>query len=383
MPEVCLARCENYEPGELKRALGKVLAPLGGLSFVRPGMKIVIKANLVASKDPDAAVTTHPALLAALTEMLTARGAEVTIGDSPGGLFNSVFVNRIYHGAGLGEAEKAGARLNQNFNERTAEFPEGFVLKEFPYTAYLDDADVIINFAKLKTHGMMALSAAVKNMFGIVPGTVKPEFHCRFPRVMDFARMLLDLNRRFPAYLNLIDGVVGMEGNGPTSGTPRKIGVLLASRDPFKLDLVAARLIGLKKDDVPTLEAAFREGLIPAAAEEVSVNLPLDDLIVPDFKHISNEKELWTQDGNAALWGKSLSRLMDRFLASRPILSPSDCVGCRECQKVCPVHAITMKDNKPKINRSLCIRCFCCQEFCPKGALHVRRPALAKLLNHK
>lgn len=383
LPEVCLARCRSYEPEEVTHALWEVLAPLGGLDWVTPGMTVVIKANLVALKSPDAAATTHPSLLAALTRELVFRGAKVIVGDSPGGLYNDFAVGRVYKAAGLSAVTEAGGSLNRNFEEAEADFPEGTVLRQFPYTAYLDEADALINFCKLKSHGMMAMSAAVKNMFGIVPGTIKPEYHYRFPDPMDFARMLVDLNRRFPPTLCLMDAVVGMEGNGPTAGTPKHIGALLAAKDPYKLDLAAARLIGLTKENVPTLLASRELSLIPETAEELSVNLPLADFIVPDFKNIPNLGDLWEQDGSAALWGVFSSRVIKQLMGSRPLLSPALCVGCEECRKVCPADAITMVKHKPRIDRKKCIRCFCCQEFCPKGALQVHRPPVARLLSRE
>ena len=162
----------EYGVEEAKAALYDLLSPIGGLDFVKEGMRVVIKANLVSAMKPDEAATTHPTLICALTEMLCERGATVVIGDSPGGLYNSIAVGRVYTASGMREAEKYGATLNSDFSERSAIFPEGKVLREFSYTGYLDNADLIINFCKLKSHGMMGMSCAAKNMFGAVPGNV-------------------------------------------------------------------------------------------------------------------------------------------------------------------------------------------------------------------
>jgi len=173
-PIVSIVPCASYDEKVVKPALIRLLEPLGGLDFVKPGMKIVIKPNLVSAMKPEDAATTHPVLLCALAEMLTEKGAAVIIGDSPGGLYNAAFLNRIYSVTGMRETEKYGAKLNQDFRQKEAVFPEAKVLKNFTYTAYLDDADYIINFCKLKTHGMMGMSAAAKNMFGVVPGISNP-----------------------------------------------------------------------------------------------------------------------------------------------------------------------------------------------------------------
>ena len=165
------------------------------------------------------------------------------------------------------EVEKYGGKLNSNFGQATATYPEARAAKSFIYTSYLDKADAIINFCKLKTHGMMGMSAAVKNMFGVVPGTLKPEYHYLFPSHAAFADMLVDLNEYFApkTQLCICDAVVGMEGNGPTAGSPRKVGAILASPSPYLLDL-GRRADRVDIREVPTLEAAYRRGLAPASA---------------------------------------------------------------------------------------------------------------------
>lgn len=168
--DVAVVRCKTYNVETVKPALEEALNAVNGLDFVKPGMKIIIKPNLVSFKKPDAAATTHPALLEALVEMLLARGADVTIGDSPGGPHSLPLLNRVYAATGMDRVEKLGAKLNRNMNEKTVAFPEGKVLKNFTYTEYLDEADAIIDFCKLKSHGMLGMSAAVKNLFGTIPG---------------------------------------------------------------------------------------------------------------------------------------------------------------------------------------------------------------------
>jgi uncharacterized protein (DUF362 family) len=292
MDSVIIRPCAGYAEAEARQALEAVLAPLGGLSWVYPGMRIAIKANLITALRPEAAATTHPALLGALTELLLEKGASVTIGDSPGGVFNRVYLERVYEVCGLKPLETRGAVLNRDFRQKERSFPEGKVLKHFTYTAWLDEADAIINFCKLKVHAMMAMTAATKNLFGTIPGSVKAEYHYRFPEYGDFADMLVDLNECFRPRLNLCDAVVAMEGNGPTQGTPRQIGALLASESPYCLDLAAAYLLGLGKEDVPYLEAAFRRGLMPAEAKELAVDGDLASFRPENFRNIAGRHGL-------------------------------------------------------------------------------------------
>ena len=371
--EVSLAKCTSYNDKEVEAALRKAISAVTDLDYIRKGTRVVIKPNLVSFLSPDRAATSHPVVLNALIRILNERGADITVGDSPGGLFNSVYVNRVYKATGMNNIE--GAALNRNFSQSVYHSDSALRAKEFAYTSYLDDADVIINLCKLKTHGMMGMSNAVKNMFGIIPGTIKPEFHFKFPNHSDFADMLIDLNESFRPALCICDAVTGMEGNGPTSGTPRDIGLIAASEDPYKLDLVCAKIIGLEKDNVPTLRRAFERNLAPENANQVTTDTDIEEFIINDFELIPRKSITFNDAGGSLMAG-----LIRKCMCSKPALLKQKCTGCGECFRICPANAIEMKNSLPVIDRSRCIYCFCCQEFCPKGAMRVKRPAAARLL---
>lgn len=373
--DVAVVRCKTYDVEAVKPALEEALNAVNGLDFVMPGMKIIIKPNLVSFKKPDAAATTHPALLEALVEMLLARGADVTIGDSPGGPHSLPLLNRVYAATGMDRVEKLGAKLNRNMNEKTVDFPEGKVLKNFTYTEYLDEADAIIDFCKLKSHGMLGMSAAVKNMFGTIPGLKKPEVHYKFQNDAEFADMLVDLNEYFKPRLAICDAVVGMEGNGPTAGTPRHIGAIIASKSTYYADVVGAELIGMNIDGLPTLQAAYERGFAPASSKNLRVYGDIRALTVDDFKAPPVRGLSFMRKGNV------LHFISKAALEHKPTLKKRLCVGCGECARMCPAKAIEMKNKKPHINREKCIRCFCCQEFCPRAAMVAHRPLAAKALN--
>ena len=378
---VSIAPCPDYDRETVRRALAEVLAPIGGLDWVRPGMKVVIKANLVIFFKPESAATTHPMVICELTALLRARGAEVIIGDSPGGLYNATFLERVYRATGMYQAVEAGAQLNRDYCQKSAAFPEALALKHFSYTGYLDKADAIINVCKLKSHGFMALSAAAKNMFGVIPGTMKPEYHYRFSRPMEFARMIVDLNHYFPPHLCICDAVVGMEGNGPTQGAPRHIGQLLASVSPHAMDLACAHVIGLTPAAVPTLVAAQEQGLIPSSFAELPTVGDFVGAVVPDFEKVIAQSDLNFLSSSNSFFGRIVQWVARVALGAVPEVKKKKCVGCAICKEVCPAHAILMQEKLPRINRKTCIRCFCCQEFCPKGAMKVKRPLLARVLN--
>lgn len=373
--DVAVVRCKTYDVEAVKPALEEAVNAVNGLDFVMPGMKIIIKPNLVSFKKPDAAATTHPALLEALVEMLLARGADVTIGDSPGGPHSLPLLNRVYTATGMDRVEKLGAKLNRNMNEKTVDFPEGKVLKNFTYTEYLDEADAIIDFCKLKSHGMLGMSAAVKNLFGTIPGLKKPEVHYKFQNDAEFADMLVDLNEYFKPRLAICDAVVGMEGNGPTAGTPRQIGEIIASKSTYYADVVGAELIGMNIDGLPTLQAAYERGFAPASSKNLRVYGDIRALTVDDFKAPPVRGLSFMRKGNV------LHFISKAALEHKPTLKKRLCVGCGECARMCPAKAIEMKNKKPHINREKCIRCFCCQEFCPRAAMVAHRPLAAKVLN--
>ena len=379
MTDVSIVSCGSYDRAEVKSALRQVLAPLGGLDWVREGMTVAVKANLVAALRPEKAATTHPAMLAALTELLRERGARVVIGDSPGGVFNIIYVNRVYAAAGLKEAEEAGAELNRDFTEKQSANPEGRVLKELTYTAWLDQADAIIDFCKLKAHGMMGMSGAAKNMFGVVPGTMKPEYHFRFPDHEDFADMIVDLDERFRPRLCLADAVIGMEGNGPTAGTPRMLGFVAAAESPHRLDQVCAGILGLEEDAVPTLRAAKRRGLIPPSAAQLTVSGDPAAFVARGFRHVAETRSLLFAGDGKNPFLRVFSAFAGKALRTKPKVAKAECVGCGVCRNTCPAKAVTIVRGKAVIDRSACIRCFCCQEFCPRGAMKVHRTLLARV----
>ena len=386
---VSLMKCETYEYSEVRKALEKSLSFIQGLDFAREGMKVGIKANLVTGMAPEKAVTTHPILIRVLCDMLTEKGASVVIGDSPGGLYTAAFLRGIYKNCGLLELENDKVKLNDDFSVKDAEFPEAVSIKNFIYTGWLDDCDVIVNISKLKTHAMMGMSCAVKNMFGTIPGTTKPEYHMRFPVEKAFANVMVDLNEFFKPVLYIVDGIDGMEGNGPTAGEKRHVGVLLSSKKPYALDMVCADIIGMTMNDVATIGAAYERGLGPKDISEVEVlgDIKLSDVRISDFKRATEHQSI-TFEGNGAFNEVKAFAFKIAF-SSKPQVKKDECIGCKKCFETCPASAITMvsAENKtgrngqiPQIDRSKCIKCFCCQEFCPVGAMKVKNNVLGRLV---
>lgn len=371
-------KCEKYDENLITEAYQEVLVDNGLLDFVTSGMKVGIKVNLVGNFGPDKAATTHPLLVKKLCELLIERGAIVTIGDSPGGLFTESILKSIYKGTGYLICEEVGAKLNYDVSTSQLKV-EKQVVKTLDVSNWLLEQDTLINFAKLKSHGMMALSASVKNMFGIVPGVLKPEYHYRYPNHDDFANMLIDINEVFDCKLNLIDGIIGMEGNGPTQGEPRYIGAILASRKPYPLDVVACKIIDLDIDNVYTVTESIKRGLT-VSYDEIILNKPIDDIIIKDYKNILPGKSMEFSEKFKGPFGKIINPIIAKVLTVKPKVKKKECIGCKKCANICPVNAIEMIKKKPVINREKCIRCFCCQEFCPVGAMKAHKNIIVKIL---
>jgi uncharacterized protein (DUF362 family)/Pyruvate/2-oxoacid:ferredoxin oxidoreductase delta subunit len=376
MPKVSLIRCEDYAPAHVRQALTDALAPLGGLDFVKPGMRIAIKANLITTKHYDAAATTHPVMLAQLCALIRERGAQPIVGDSPGGPFLLTYLKTTYHAAGMAMVEKAGGILNYNTASREAEFPDGKILKKITYTDWLASCDAVITFAKLKTHAMLGLTAAVKNQFGIVPGVMKSEFHSLYPKVPDFCNMLIDLNEFIKPSLALIDGVMAMEGNGPAAGKPRKLGYLIASDSVYHADVAAAEIIGRNWTQLPLLAAAVERGLAPKSAAQLDLVGKIENFRVSDFDNLDIGGVSFGGSENSVLM-----RAVRNLVARRPHVDREKCVGCGLCAKNCPRSAVEMKRKLPRFDVQTCIRCFCCQELCPKEAISVKTTLLSRILN--
>lgn len=371
-----IVRCEDYSAAALDAALREALGAIGGLDWVKPNMKIAVKANLAAPKAPEFAVCTDPAAVAALCRMLIERGAEVTVGDSPAGLFNQQLLERTYAQTGYQLIRETGAKLNFDCGQYEAFFPDAKAARRFTRTAWLLEADEVITFAKLKTHGMMGLTGAVKNLYGTVPGTIKLEYHYLHANHEEFADMLVDLCEYTKPRLSIIDAVVAMDGNGPTSGRPRRANALIAALSPHDADLVACVMLGIPPLEIPTMERAAARGLVDPDPAKLTVYGNPRAFVLQDCERMPRLEIAAVKNTR----GVSLS-FMRRLLKREPVVIKDLCVGCAECARLCPAKAIDMKKRLPVIDRKKCIRCFCCQEFCPKGAMRVHRTLVAKLLN--
>lgn len=370
-----IVRCDNYDQDALNAAVERHFAALDAQSLIRPGMRVIIKPNLVGARRPEAAATTHPNFVRAVAVWLRAHGVQdVVICDSPGGLYAVAPLEAVYSATGM-KALSDVAGLNSDVSFRTLRAAGG-APGSFNIVTPIATADLVINIAKLKTHSMTLLSAGVKNLFGCVPGLQKPELHYRHPNVEDFSNMLVSLARTVSPALTLIDAIDGMEGDGPTGGTVRHLGLTLAARDLFTQDWFAAQLIGVDPMRVAMLRRAKALGLIDETIETVG-DRPI--YAEPPFKQPRAAGVDFTGRLPEPL-KKPLRAVLGKLLKPYPKLDVKKCVGCGKCAESCPPKIIVIEGHKAHFTKKGCISCFCCQEMCPIKAIGIRR-SLSRLIH--
>lgn len=384
---VALAVCRAYDPDMLCAHIPALLEQIGVTPAFFSGKSVVIKPNLVMKKPAEHAATTHPAVLDALLSYLDGcECREVVIAESMGGPYTEPALRAVYRVCGIEDAV-AGHRARLNFDVTSAPLTaqDGRACKSFEIITPIAQADVVINLCKLKSHSLTRMSGAIKNTFGCIPGLTKFEFHARFPDYADFNRMIVDLSAMLHAHTDMIDlcdAIVGMEGNGPTGGTPRTVGCLLASRNPFALDCAGEALLNCI-GEVPMVNEARTRGFAPAEISDLHITggdlkaLAVCDFAPPDTARKSKNPLHWLPK----LFGGKIYA----WFAPRPTIRLSTCIGCGECERSCPVHTIEMRtDKKGKkkahIKPDACIRCFCCQELCPIHSVDIRRNGILGLL---
>ncbi len=364
-----MRRCETYDYAAVKRAVEQSIADIWGSDGVgkllKPNAKVLIKPNLLKRAAPEAATTTHPTLVRAVAELFVAAGAKVTIADSPGGLYSAAVLQKLYEETGMAEAAKlSGAVLNTNPGHSKVEYRQHNRTATFDIINPVLEADLIVDIAKLKTHAFATYTGAVKNMFGCVPGLTKGQYHMRKPDSTEFANMLIDLCCCVPPAITIIDGIIGMEGDGPAAGQPRAVNAIITSDSPYEADLVACRIIGLSAIDVPTLYLAHSRGLCADNCYKLELtggsDSHIDTFIVRDFK--KPKQDHW------------MSRnIITKNLTVMPAVNRRKCTGCKQCVTACPADVISKHGNKIEFDYAKCIRCFCCHELCPEKAIELKR----------
>ena len=372
---VWLAQCPDYGQS-LEEKIEKAFDALQVWDKIRPGMRVVLKPNLVMSSKPEQAIITHPAFTAAVGKCVQKAGGRVVIAESPGGPYTPAAMKAMFRATGYRDmAEACGFTLYTDCKSREVTLPQAKRCRELSVVEPFLDRDYLINLPKLKTHSMVGFSGAVKNLFGTVPGLQKPELHCRFPEREPFSEMLCDLCHFLGPDLSLMDGIWAMEGNGPTGGQRRDLHVIAGSESPWALDVAAASLVGLEPEKITMLREGHERGYGPLDLSELElVGDPMETLLAPDFL----KAEASSTDFIDRL-PKFLRPAAKKLATPYPRIDKKRCVGCGKCAESCPQHTISLRDGKAVIRYQNCIRCFCCHEMCPKHVVQIKRLGLLRL----
>ncbi len=365
-PIVSISLCEEYEIQQVRKAVAEAMEHLGGMgNFVKPGDKVLLKVNLLFPSKPDEVVTSHPTVVKALIELIEKAGGKVIVGDSPGLAFTKSRLEKTYQKCQMDKAiEGTGAELNWNVESARVSNPDGKLLKSLEVIQIIEQVDKVITVPKLKTHTFTTFTGGTKILYGVIPGLTKAAYHAKLPDPKDFSDMLLDIQVYVKPTLTFMDGVIGMEGKGPSGGEAKKAGAFIASTDPVALDIVACNMIKLDPKTVPTISNAVERKMTTGKVEDIEIRgTSLENFSDLKFK-LAMKKDM------------PIPRFILNFIGNRftkkPVPDKNKCIGCGICATACPKHCIQIADKLAKINYKECIRCYCCHELCPERAIELK-----------
>ena len=358
---VSIVRCHSYDEEEVLKGLRQAIDLIGGIEhFVQKGSRVLLKPNLLIGKAAEKAVTTHPSIVKGMIKIVREGGGIPFIGDSPsiGGLVRT--------------AEKAGIkRVADEMNCPLVEFDRpvlsakgvGRHFKQLEIDQAILEVDVIINLPKWKTHGHTLLTLGVKNLFGCIPGPRKALWHLRAGENRKlFAQVLVDLYQVVRPSLTVLDGIVGMEGNGPNGGRPIPLRLILASDDALGIDQVVCDLLGISRKALLTNRVAFEQGIGRNGVDVLGERV--EDVGIPDFQFPPLSGADWNLPG-------FIRRVLKNALSTKPVIEEEKCILCDRCVEICPPKALERTEKGLIFDYGKCIRCFCCQEVCSEGAIQI------------
>jgi len=365
MSRISIVRCTNYLTDNVFDAVKRAVDLVGGISeFVKPGMKVLLKPNLLSSRPPEDAVDTHPEVVRAVVRLVKEAGGDARIGDSPGGYGTNIA--ELFEISGMTKmAEEEGIEL-VGFSK--SKFVDGI-----PIAREIFESDRVISIPKFKTHGVTILTAAIKNMYGAVVGVYKAECHARAPREEDFAKIIAKVHSIARPHLNILDGIVAMEGDGPSAGDLRNMNFVMASADAVAIDSCLAKIVGLDPLDILVTKEAY--GMKLGEADLARIEIAGDDInsfLAEDFK--------LPQTTPLKLIPKRIINTLANLIRFKPHIDAAACTRCNLCKLTCPVDVITIEKDSCRINYEKCVRCLCCHEVCPYKAILIKRNIINKIV---
>ncbi|HIH61771.1 MAG TPA: DUF362 domain-containing protein [Methanobacteriales archaeon] len=365
---IAVKKCTSYSLPKVQWAIQECIKNINGFEELEKGDHVLLKPNLLMSASPDEGITTHPAVVEAIARILLEKNVKVMIGDSPGSPYTHL--ENLWEKTGMKTiSKKLGVRL-LNF-ESTGSYIKKFKSEEYPIAKPILECDFIVNIPKIKTHNLTILTCAVKNMYGAIPGARKTDYHRRYPSPSEFSEKIVDIYELTQPNLTIVDGIIGMEGNGPSGGNPRKLGIILASNDTVALDVYISHILGMDPYMIPSNRIAIERGLGKGLVdiEIIGDEPPLID----DFKWPSNIYHA------LEFLPTSLARTLLRFWWSRPAIDDRRCENCGVCVEACPTGALEDGILSPVFDYEKCVNCLCCMEVCPHHAFFHEKSFLYRL----
>lgn len=377
--DVYVKYCNNYD--DIQDKIDYLLnSVLDYGNVIQDNMTIFLKTNALAPHPKDRAITTHPSVVEAVIKYLKKYNVKIIVGDNPA----TKEMKSVYKVNGtLDVIEKENVELANNKELKVISAKEYTRYKDFNVSKEIVEADILINLPKLKTHGLAYFTGAEKNFFGTIYGLEKAQWHVKSSTPLEFGEAMSDLysaikeEMKDRIIVNLMDGIEGIEGEGPsTGGNKKSANVLLASKDAIALDRVAIEIVKLdyKKSFISIISS--NRGLGEFNLENIKIEGDSLDL----FKEIKFEPAKIEEIGIRSL------RLVNKYnvknlVLEHPKFDKNKCIKCGECKKICPPQAIAQENKKlPKVNKNKCIRCWCCQEVCPVNAINKsKRPWIGRI----
>ncbi len=384
MSKVALLKCTEYTRNIIKEKILEGLDLIGFDPEQFQNKRVVLKPNLLTTAAPEKAVITHPVFFHAVLQIVKENAGIPILAENPA----TKPLSKVADAVGYTDITDAeGIQVADVRKTSAVLIDKPLKFKRFEISEIFCKADIIVNLPKLKTHSLTYLTGAVKNFLGTIPGMGKSQLHLKAPSSQAFSELLLDLNeclytgfQQPKRFLHIMDGIVGMEGEGPgPSGKPRPVGAILVSKDPIALDLAAANLIGMDFHDIHTIIGGFERTFGISSAGELEVVGEQVQSLKPSNYKSPQKKNLWTR----LLRGPFITKRFRNAFIEKPVPREETCTLCYQCKTICPAEAIDVQKTKKKVpsyDYDKCIRCFCCMEICPEAAIHLKKGRLQWLL---